>query len=146
MNYIQAGNEKQNACNVSPAGEPLAFTVAASEETDVLATYSNYGSCVDIIAPGSKITSTWLGSSTNTISGTSMAAPHVAGVFALVLSELNVRSADEAYNIVSAMTTQDQIKNLPPRTINSLLFNGIDRFVTTLSVRLVEEEESMEIV
>ncbi|MBV9772361.1 MAG: S8 family peptidase, partial [Gemmatimonadetes bacterium] len=70
---VGAGAEAQSACNVSPASAAAAFTTAASTSTDQAASYSNFGSCVDIYAPGSNITSTWLNGGTNTISGTSMA-------------------------------------------------------------------------
>jgi subtilisin family serine protease len=80
---VAAGNENQDACNVSPASAANATTVAASTSTDAKASYSNWGSCVELYAPGSSITSTWLNGGTNTISGTSMASPHVAGVAAL---------------------------------------------------------------
>ncbi|KAI8837838.1 peptidase S8/S53 domain-containing protein [Chytridium lagenaria] len=82
---IAAGNSNADACNASPARVPEAVTVGASTITDGLASFSNYGKCVDIIAPGVDITSTWPTNSVNTISGTSMAAPHVAGVMALLL-------------------------------------------------------------
>jgi len=86
---VAAGNSSANACNFSPARAPSAITVAASTSNDQFASYSNFGSCVDIIAPGSSITSAWIGKnniSIKTISGTSMAAPHVAGAKARELS------------------------------------------------------------
>jgi subtilisin family serine protease len=76
-----------NACNTSPARVATALTVGATDKTDKKASFSNYGSCVDLFAPGVSITSSWYSSdtATNTISGTSMASPHVAGVAALYL-------------------------------------------------------------
>jgi len=86
---IAAGNDNANACNYSPAREASATTVGATTNTDARASYSNFGTCVNIFAPGSSITSDWIGSNTatNTISGTSMATPHVAGAAALALSQ-----------------------------------------------------------
>ncbi|HUQ83585.1 MAG TPA: S8 family peptidase, partial [Gemmatimonadaceae bacterium] len=85
---VAAGNSTQDACTSSPARAAAAITVGATTSGDALAYYSNYGPCVDILAPGSGITSAWYSSNTatNTISGTSMASPHVAGAAALVLS------------------------------------------------------------
>lgn len=85
---VAAGNDNYDACNNSPASEPTAVTVAASDINNVRAGYSNYGPCVDIFGPGSSITSAWIGSpsATNTISGTSMATPQVCGTAAKFLS------------------------------------------------------------
>jgi subtilisin family serine protease len=86
---LAAGNDSgADACDGSPSSTAEALTVGASEDTDARAVYSNIGSCVDIFAPGSDITSAWYtdDTATNTISGTSMATPHVAGAAALVLS------------------------------------------------------------
>jgi len=84
---VSAGNSNANACNYSPARVANAMTVGSTTTTDARSSFSNFGTCLDIFAPGSGITSAWYISNTaiNTISGTSMASPHVAGVAALYL-------------------------------------------------------------
>jgi len=100
---VAAGNSNANACNSSPAREPSAVTVGATDINDRRASFSNYGSCLDIFAPGVSITSAWHTSdtATNTISGTSMACPHVSGGAALLL-ERGVSAAD----VPSTMTSE----------------------------------------
>ncbi|MFM7616144.1 MAG: S8 family serine peptidase [Actinomycetes bacterium] len=85
---VAAGNSNASACNYSPARVAEAITVGATTSTDARASYSNYGSCLDVFAPGSSIVSSWYTSTTatSTISGTSMASPHTAGAVALLLS------------------------------------------------------------
>lgn len=120
-----AGNDNRNACDYSPAGAPTAFTVAASDNNDRKASFSNYGPCVDAYAPGAAITSDWIGSpsSINTISGTSMAAPHVAGVAALYLSEHVSTPASTTTWILDNATT-GALSNNPADTPNRLLYKA----------------------
>jgi subtilisin family serine protease len=111
---VAAGNDNADACDTSPARVPEAITVGATDiisNQDVRATFSNYGSCVDVFAPGVKITSTWIGSpnATATISGTSMASPHTAGVAALLLEEYPTAAPDDIANLIVSTATSDII-------------------------------------
>ena len=105
---IAAGNASTNACNGSPARVAEAITVAATTIADARASFSNYGTCLDLFAPGSNITSAWRTSdtATSTISGTSMATPHVAGVAALALQGTPAATPAQVRDtIVNAATT-----------------------------------------
>lgn len=113
-----------NACNGSPSRVRNALTVAAVDDSDTRAGYSSYGSCVDLFAPGSDITSAWYTSSraTNTISGTSMATPHVVGVAALYLSAVGNRTPSQVSAQILGMATTGAVKNPGNGTPNRLLF------------------------
>jgi subtilisin family serine protease len=123
---VAAGNSNANACNYSPARASAAITVGATTSADGRASYSNYGTCVDINAPGSGITSAWIGSNsaTNTISGTSMASPHVAGGAALVLGSNPTWTPQQVRDDLVARATSNAITGLPSGTPNKLLFVG----------------------
>ena len=103
---VAAGNSSTDACSSSPARAPSALTIGAIDRADRQATYSNFGSCVDLWAPGTNITSAWIGgsSATRTISGTSMAAPHVAGLAARLVQAFPGISNSE---IVSKLSTNN---------------------------------------
>ncbi|XP_071947415.1 aqualysin-1-like [Antedon mediterranea] len=111
---VAAGNSDADACNYSPARSTDAITVGATDSADIRAYFSNYGSCVDIFAPGVAITSTWQASrtdtdTTNTISGTSMACPHVSGVAALHLSNNPSWSHGEVTSKILADATPNKV-------------------------------------
>lgn len=122
---VAAGNNNRDACKFSPARVPEAITVGATTNTDTRASYSNYGACLDLFAPGSSITSAWYTSTTalNTISGTSMATPHAAGVAALYLQGHTATPAQVRDALVAASTLGVVInegRNSPDRLLFSL--------------------------
>ncbi len=123
---VAAGNSTADACNSSPASAPNAITVGATTASDGFASFSNFGTCVDINAPGVNITSAWIGSNsaTNTISGTSMAAPHVVGVAALYLQVNPAATPLQARNALVSNGTPNKVTSLPAGTPNTLLYSG----------------------
>jgi subtilisin family serine protease len=121
---IAAGNSNSNACNFSPALVPAAITVGATTTSDARASFSNFGTCLDIFAPGQGITSAWFSSNTatNTISGTSMASPHAAGVAALILAANPGFSPAQVRNEMVADATTNVVGNPGTGSPNRLLF------------------------
>lgn len=127
---VAAGNgdfrgREANACNYSPARAPRAYTVGATTNNDSKTSWSNYGDCVDIFAPGASITAAWHTSNTatNTISGTSMASPHVAGVAALYLQSNPSASPQAVYNYLTDTSTKNKVNN--SRTTNNHLLYSL---------------------
>ncbi|KAL1887873.1 proteinase B [Sporothrix stenoceras] len=132
---VAAGNDNADACNYSPAAAANAVTVGASAIDDSRAYFSNYGKCTDVFAPGLNIQSTWIGSNTaiNTISGTSMASPHVCGLLAYYLSLQP--DTDSEYSVAPitpaklksnllAVSTVGTLTDIPADTPNLLIWNG----------------------
>lgn len=123
---VAAGNSAADACNSSPARVPAAVTVAASDSADRQASFSNFGSCVDLYAPGVGITSTYYTSATATasMSGTSMASPHVAGAAALLLSQNSALTPAQVAGTLTSNATAGVIAGATSGTPNRLLFAG----------------------
>ena len=121
---VAAGNSNANACNSSPARVPAALTAGSTTSTDARSSFSNIGSCLDLFAPGSSITSAWYTSNTatNTISGTSMASPHVAGAAARYLEGDPSASPAEVSNAIRSNATTGVVTNRGSGSPNRLLF------------------------
>ncbi|HEY0735338.1 MAG TPA: S8 family serine peptidase [Herpetosiphonaceae bacterium] len=120
---VSAGNANVDACTVTPANVATAFTVAASIRTDQRYAASNYGTCVDSYAPGSGITSAWIGSTTSTLSGTSQATAFVAGVAALYQSSAGTQTPAAIHSWLIANATPDAIQGDSSGTPNRLLYS-----------------------
>ncbi|KAL1849396.1 hypothetical protein Daus18300_013278 [Diaporthe australafricana] len=126
ISVVAAGNEAQNVANVSPASAPNAITVGATTSANRWATYSNFGSGVDILAPGSSITSAWIGSTSasNSISGTSMATPHVTGLVLYLKALEGLTSPASVTSRIKALGSSGIITGVPSSTVNLLAYNG----------------------
>ncbi|MEU4804461.1 S8 family serine peptidase [Actinosynnema sp. NPDC023587] len=121
---VASGNDNKDACSTSPARTPEAITVNATDSSDTRSTFSNHGSCTDIFAPGTSITSTWHNGGTNSISGTSMATPHVAGAAALYLSGKTSASPAEVAKALTDNATSGVVKNPGSGSPNKLLYTA----------------------
>jgi len=122
---VAAGNSNTDACSSSPARVSKAITVAATDNTDTRASYSNYGSCVDIFAPGSQINSSWIGSNTATkvLNGTSMATPHTAGIVAQMLQSTPSATPQTISTNLLNQASSNVVKN-PSGSPNRLLYKS----------------------
>jgi subtilisin family serine protease len=127
---ISAGNSAADACFTTPAREPSALTVGATGgifgSSDARAGFSNFGTCLDLFAPGVQITAAWIGSPTaiNTIDGTSMAAPHVAGVAGLYLDANPGSTPAQVMNAITTNATPGVVTSPGTGSPNLLLYMG----------------------
>jgi subtilisin family serine protease len=138
---VAAGNSNADACLSSPSSEPTAITVGATTSGDVRASYSNFGTCVDVFAPGTGITSAWINSTsaTDTISGTSMASPHVAGVAALALQANALATPLAVTQFIVNNATPNRLSSLGTGSPNKLVFsmaNGAPGVVASQTVAI----------
>jgi serine protease len=129
---VAAGNDDFDACNLSPARAPSAMTVGATGGDDARASFSNWGDCVDIFAPGSSIPSAYHGDDVSQVgkSGTSMASPHVAGVAALILSANPSWTAAQVDSAISARSSKGKVIDAKSNRFH-LLYSGLDDDLST---------------
>ncbi|WP_246121592.1 S8 family peptidase [Actinoallomurus bryophytorum] len=121
---VAAGNNAGDACNGSPSGADGVLAVAADDRTDASAGFTNYGSCVKVYAPGVDIKSDWLSGATRTVSGTSMATPHVVGVAALYKEANGDGSQATVTDWITSHAVKNAITGVPAGTPNLLLNTG----------------------
>ncbi|KAH7309985.1 subtilase [Rhexocercosporidium sp. MPI-PUGE-AT-0058] len=124
---VAAGNDGRSASLTSPASEKSACTVGATDKNDARAPYSNYGSVVDIFAPGTDIISTWIRgpTDTNTISGTSMATPHIVGLGAYLIGLEGTRTPGALCDRIRSLATKNVLSGVTPGLLGGLLQPGL---------------------
>lgn len=122
---VAASNYGADACKYSPAAAPEAITVAAIDESDSRPSWSNWGTCVDIFGPGNNIYSAWHDSDTayQTLSGTSMASPHVAGLATYLMSRELISGAGNVTSRILSLGTPNTVQD-PKGSPNLIAFNG----------------------
>ncbi|KAI2605584.1 alkaline proteinase [Hypoxylon sp. NC1633] len=126
LSVVAAGNSATDASNTSPASAANAITVGAIDSSWRIATYSNYGSVIDVFAAGTSVISSWIGSNsaTNTISGTSMATPHVTGLSLYLIALEGLSTPAAVTSRIKALYTTGRLTGIPSGTVNAVLFNG----------------------
>jgi len=124
---VAAGNSGANACNYSPAAAATAITVGATNSADQITSWSNHGTCVQVLAPGNLITSAWIGgvNAVNTISGTSMATPQVAGLCAYLAPKENLNTPAAVTARIAALSVKNAVTTLPSGTPNQITQNEL---------------------
>ncbi|KAI7902416.1 peptidase S8/S53 domain-containing protein [Cokeromyces recurvatus] len=108
--FVSAGNTGNDACQYSPSANPDVFVVGASDIDDTIPSFSSFGDCVRIYAPGTNITSSWLGGQSRSMQGTSMANPHVTGIAAILMSQYKFSKPSELYEAIKSSATQKILK------------------------------------
>ncbi|MFF3680165.1 S8 family serine peptidase [Streptomyces sp. NPDC002120] len=121
---VAAGNSAKDACGVSPASASKVVTIAASNQWDEETDFSNWGQCVTLYAPGQAIVSAKLGGGSVSLDGTSMAAPHAAGVAVLYKQAHPSAAPEEIAEFLEQETTKDVLTKLSPASPNKLLFTA----------------------
>ena len=138
---VGAGNNARDACLYSPSSATGAITVGASNQADGKISNSNFGSCVDIFAPGDNIVSAWKDTQTGIkgLSGTSMASPHVAGVVAMMLEEDNSLSPEQVHEMIISTATSKEVYSSGLNSPNLILFNGNPIAEEETEIALIQE-------
>jgi len=127
---VAAGNSNNNACNSSPASAARAYTVMSTDNLDRRSTFSSFGPCCQIFAPGTSITAAWIGGNTrtNTISGTSMASPHIAGIAAKWWSAAPTLNNNQVTAAITAGANNGLVQNIGAGSPNLLGLMNCDTF------------------